>query len=48
MVVSQRTYQNPAGEDCLEYQTEVTVGGQVRKAYGNACRQPDGQWKLAQ
>ncbi|HLD16124.1 MAG TPA: RT0821/Lpp0805 family surface protein [Coxiellaceae bacterium] len=31
---------------CREYQTTVTVGGQVQKAYGKACRQPDGQWKL--
>lgn len=31
---------------CREYQTTVTVGGKVRKAYGTACRMPDGQWKL--
>lgn len=31
---------------CREYQTTVTVGGKVRRAYGTACRQPDGQWKI--
>ncbi len=31
---------------CREYQTTVTVGGKVRKAYGTACRMPDGQWKI--
>ncbi len=31
---------------CREYQTKVTVGGKVQNAYGNACRQPDGSWKM--
>ena len=31
---------------CREYQTTVTVGGDVKKAYGKACRQPDGSWKI--
>lgn len=31
---------------CREYQTTVTVGGEVKKAYGRACRQPDGSWKV--
>lgn len=31
---------------CREYQTTVTVGGKVRQAYGTACRQPDGTWKI--
>lgn len=45
-VVPTKTYQAPSGEYCREYQTEVTVGGKVQKAYGTACRQPDGQWKI--
>lgn len=31
---------------CREYQTTVEIGGQVRNAFGTACRMPDGQWKL--
>lgn len=43
-----RTYENPYGQYCREYQTEVIVGGQVEKAYGTACRQPDGSWQIVQ
>ncbi|PIZ03808.1 MAG: hypothetical protein COY58_07375 [Gammaproteobacteria bacterium CG_4_10_14_0_8_um_filter_38_16] len=32
---------------CREYQTTVTVGGKAQQAYGKACRQPDGSWKIA-
>ena len=46
MVVPQRDYKSEAGEYCREYQTEITVGGEKRQAYGKACRQPDGQWKI--
>ncbi|MDA0218348.1 MAG: RT0821/Lpp0805 family surface protein [Proteobacteria bacterium] len=35
-----------AGNYCREYQTTVTVGGEVQKAYGTACQQPDGSWKV--
>jgi surface antigen len=41
-----KTYQAQSGEYCREYQTEITVGGKVQQAYGTACRQPDGQWKI--
>jgi hypothetical protein len=30
---------------CREYQTTITIGGVPQKAYGRACRQPDGTWK---
>lgn len=36
------------GEYCREYQQTVQVGGQSQKAYGTACRQPDGSWKVVQ
>lgn len=32
---------------CREYQTTVTVGGEVKKAFGTSCRMPDGSWKIA-
>ena len=33
-------------QTCREFQTQVTVGGQLRPAYGRACYQPDGSWKI--
>lgn len=36
----------PADEpECREYQTTVMIDGKPQKAYGKACRQPDGTWK---
>jgi len=37
---------NQNNEYCREYQTKVTVNGQSQKAYGTACRQPDGAWHI--
>ena len=34
------------GEYCREYQTTVNVGGKNESAYGTACRQPDGCWRI--
>ena len=31
---------------CREYQTTVVVGGREQEAYGTACQQPDGSWKI--
>ena len=41
-----RDGQDQAGNYCREYQTTVNIGGQTEKAYGTACRQPDGSWKV--
>lgn len=41
-----KTYQQADGNYCREYQTTVTVGGKTEEAYGTACRQPDGTWKI--
>ncbi|HXU92244.1 MAG TPA: RT0821/Lpp0805 family surface protein [Gallionella sp.] len=41
-----RTFQSSSGENCREYQTTVTVSGKKEKAYGTACRQSDGSWKV--
>jgi surface antigen len=40
-----RTYQSSNGEYCREYQQQITIGGELHKSYGTACRQPDGSWK---
>lgn len=34
------------GRYCRGYQKRVTVGGRVERAYGTACRRPDGSWEL--
>jgi surface antigen len=41
-----RTYQTPQGQYCREFQQTVTIGGKTESAYGTACRQPDGSWKI--
>lgn len=34
------------GRYCREFQTIITVDGKKQRAYGHACRQPDGSWKI--
>jgi len=41
-----KTYETNSGQYCREYQQTVIVGGQEEQAYGTACRQPDGSWKI--
>jgi len=43
-----RTYEPRRGEYCREYQQSVTVDGWTERAYGTACRQPDGSWRILQ
>jgi surface antigen len=45
-VTPTRTYEAANGQYCREFQQTVTVGGQTEQAYGTACRQPDGSWKI--
>lgn len=45
-VTPTRTYETASGGPCREYTTEVLVGGKRETAYGTACRQPDGSWKI--
>jgi surface antigen len=35
------------GRYCREYETTIHVGGKTQKAFGKACRMPDGQWRVA-
>jgi surface antigen len=46
-ITPMRTWQTDAGSYCREFQQTVTVGGRTERAYGTACRQPDGSWRLA-
>lgn len=41
-------YQNNSGQYCREYTQTINVGGQKESAYGRACRQPDGSWKIVE
>jgi surface antigen len=41
-----RTYENTSGQYCREYQEKVVIDGKTHSAYGTACRQPDGSWKV--
>jgi surface antigen len=41
------TWQTPSGSYCREFTHTVYVGSQPEKAYGRACRQPDGSWQIA-
>lgn len=41
-----RSYQDASGRNCREYETKVVVGGRHETAYGTACRQSDGTWRV--
>ena len=41
-----RTYQTAQQQYCREYLQTVTIGGKESQAYGTACREPDGSWKI--
>ncbi len=41
-----RTFQTTSGGYCREYQQTVTVAGETQRAFGKACRQPDGSWRI--
>ena len=43
-----RDGQDASGAYCREFQQTITVGGRQEQAYGTACRQPDGSWKVIQ
>ncbi len=45
-VTPQPAKQNASGQYCREFQQTVTVGGQTEEAFGTACRQSDGSWKI--
>jgi surface antigen len=45
-VTTTRKYRT-SGRQCREFQQTVVIGGREEQAYGNACRQPDGSWKIS-
>ena len=40
------TYESPSGQYCREFQQTVSLGGRMERAYGTACRRPDGSWEI--
>ena len=45
-ITPRQTYQRSDGRYCREFTQTVTIGGETEDAYGTACRQPDGTWKI--
>lgn len=38
--------QAPANAQCRQYSTTTVIDGQPQQAYGTACLQPDGSWRI--
>ena len=45
-LVATREGTNAGGDYCREYQQSITIDGRTERAYGTACRQPDGSWRI--
>lgn len=45
-ILPTKNFQNDEGQYCREYQANVRISGKIKKSYGTACRQPDGQWRI--
>ncbi len=45
-VTPRKTWRQDDGTYCREFTQTITVGGRTEEAYGTACRQPDGTWKI--
>ncbi len=41
-----RTFKSETGQDCREFQRLITIADQTGFAYGTACRQPNGTWRV--
>ncbi len=37
-----------SGLYCREFQQVITVGGKTETAYGTACQEPDGTWRIVE
>ena len=43
-----RTGSNAAGQPCREYISTVRIAGESQEAFGIACREADGSWRIVQ
>ncbi len=41
-------YTSRAGTPCREFNMDVNIGGRKQQAYGTACHQADGSWKIVE
>lgn len=37
---------SPRPQTCREFQQKILIDGKEQSAYGTACRQPDGSWRV--
>lgn len=44
--MSQQYYNPQYGTYCREWQHKVVISGRAERAYGTACQQPDGTWRI--
>lgn len=47
-VTPSHTWETSQGQPCREFSSEVSIDGWVEEAWGTACRQPDGRWRIVQ
>ena len=47
-VTPTQTMMSANNQPCREFNTTVNIGGELSQAYGTACRQADGSWKIQQ
>ena len=45
-VTPKPAYRNQNDQYCREFTQTVTIAGKIEEAYGIACRQPDGSWRI--
>jgi surface antigen len=46
--IATRDGHSKSGKYCREFYQTISIGNRTEKAYGTACRQPDGSWQLVQ
>ncbi len=45
-VTPTRTYVDSSGQNCREFEQTIYIDGRPEKGVGEACRQPDGTWRI--
>jgi surface antigen len=45
-VTPEPAYKDNTGQYCREFTQSITVGSKTEEAFGTACRQVDGSWKI--
>lgn len=45
-VTPTKTYVDSRGQNCREFEQTIYIDGRPEKGVGEACRQPDGSWRI--